>query len=431
VVESTDRGAFVESESGQRTFPVFARVRYDVDGILARSTHWCCCSAGWVCSCWRRRRSTSRWRSEPALALAGRVLEASNDAGAREERQVRLGVMLGYFGAGTTAGEQLELVREAERLGYDSAWVAEAYGSDAATVLAWLAAQTAAISLGSAVFQIPARSPAMTAMTAATLDQLSGGRFRLGLGLSGPQVAEGWHGQRYARPMARTRDYVSVVRMALERRRVAYQGETLELPLPDGPGKALKLTITPAQPRLPIYLGAMGPKNLALAGEVADGWLGFLFAPEHAGGFRDHLAAGAARAGRDLDGFDVAPNVQVHISDDLAAARDAMRPFLALYIGGMGSRERNFYTEQAGRYGFEAAARQVQEHYLAGDRAQAMAALPDELIDLVTLCGPAARVRERLAAHREAGVGTLIAAPSAWTHEDRLVQLRRLAELAA
>jgi F420-dependent oxidoreductase-like protein len=344
---------------------------------------------------------------------------------------MRLGVMLGYFGAGTTVQQQLELAREAERLGYDSAWVAEAYGSDAATVLAWLAAQTSTIKLGSAVLQMPARSPAMTAMTAATLDQLSGGRFRLGLGLSGPQVAEGWHGQRFARPMARTRDYVNVVRMALERRRVAYQGETLELPLPDGPGKALKLTIAPAQARLPIYLAAMGPRNLALAGEVADGWLGFLYAPEHAGGFRDHLAAGAARAGRDLDGFDVAPNVQVHISDDLAAARDTMRPFLALYIGGMGSRERNFYTEQAARYGFEQAARRVQAHYLAGDRAEAMAALPDELIDLVTLCGPADRVRERLAAHREAGVGTLLAAPTAWAHSDRLGQLRRLAELAA
>jgi F420-dependent oxidoreductase-like protein len=343
---------------------------------------------------------------------------------------MRLGVMLGYFGAGTTVQQQLEVAREAERLGYDSAWVAEAYGSDAATVLAWLAAQTSTIKLGSAVLQMPARSPAMTAMTAATLDQLSDGRFRLGLGLSGPQVAEGWHGQRFARPMARTRDYVNVVRMALERRRVAYQGETLELPLPDGPGKALKLTIAPAQARLPIYLAAMGPRNLALAGEVADGWLGFLYAPEHAAGFRDHLAAGAARAGRDLDGFDVAPNVQVHIGDDLAAARDTMRPFLTLYIGGMGSRERNFYTEQAARYGFEQAARQVQEHYLAGDRAEAMAALPDELIDLVTLCGPAGRVRERLAAHREAGVGTLLAAPTAWTHEDRLDQLRRLAELA-
>jgi F420-dependent oxidoreductase-like protein len=344
---------------------------------------------------------------------------------------MRLGVMLGYFGAGTTAGQQLEATREAERLGYDSAWVAEAYGSDAATVLAWLAAQTSSIHLGSAVFQIPARSPAMTAMTAATLDQLSGGRFRLGLGLSGPQVAEGWHGQRFDRPLHRTRDYLSVVRMALERRRVAYQGETMALPLPDGPGKALKLTIGPAQPRLPIYLAAMGPRNLALAGELADGWLGFLFAPEHAAGFRGHLAGGAAQAGRDLHGFDVAPVVQVHVDDDLAAARDAMRPFLALYLGGMGSRERNFYTEQVARYGFEQAARTVQEHYLAGDRARAMAALPDELIDLVTVCGPPGRVRERLAAHRDAGVGTLIAAPSARTHADRVAQLRLLADLAA
>jgi F420-dependent oxidoreductase-like protein len=343
---------------------------------------------------------------------------------------VRLGVMLGYFGFGTTAEEQLALVREAERLGYDSAWAAEAYGSDAATILAWLAAQTSTIGLGSAIFQIPARSPAMTAMTAATLDQLSAGRFRLGLGLSGPQVAEGWHGQRYDRPLARTRDYLSVVRLALERKRVAYQGETLELPLPDGPGKALKLTIAPVQPRLPIYVGAMGPRNLALAGELADGWLGFMYAPEHAAGFRGHLEQGAARAGRDLDGFDVAPTVQVHVRDDVEAARDAMRPMLALYVGGMGSRERNFYNDQARRYGFERQAAEVQEHYLAGRVEAAAAALPAELIDLVTLCGPAGRVRERLAAYRESGVGTLLAAPTAWTHEERLAQLRQLAELA-
>jgi F420-dependent oxidoreductase-like protein len=344
---------------------------------------------------------------------------------------VRLGLMLGYFGFGTTAEEQLALVQEAERLGYDSAWAAEAYGSDAATILAWLAAQTSSIGLGSAIFQIPARSPAMTAMTAATLDQLSAGRFRLGLGLSGPQVAEGWHGQRYDRPLARTRDYLSVVRMALERKRVAYQGETMELPLPDGPGKALKLTIAPVQSRLPIYLGAMGPRNLALAGELADGWLGFMYAPEHAAGFRGYLEQGAARAGRDLDGFDVAPTVQVHVRDDVEAARDAMRPMLALYVGGMGSRERNFYNDQARRYGFERQAAEVQEHYLAGRVEAAVAALPAELIDLVTLCGPAGRVRERLAAYRESGVGTLLAAPTAWTHEERLAQLRQLAELAA
>ena len=344
---------------------------------------------------------------------------------------MRLGLMVGYFGFGTTAAEQLALVREAERLGYDSAWAAEAYGSDAATMLAWLAAQTSTINLGSAIFQIPARSPAMTAMTAATLDQLSAGRFRLGLGLSGPQVAEGWHGQRYDRPLARTRDYLTVVRLALERKRVAYQGETMALPLPDGPGKALKLTITPMQPRLPIYLGAMGPRNLALAGELADGWLGFMYAPEHTAGFRGHLERGAARTGRGLDGFDVAPTVQVHVGDDVEAARDVMRPFLALYVGGMGSRERNFYNQQARRYGFERQAAEVQEHYLAGRKQEAAAALPAGLIDLVTLCGPAGRVRERLAAFRESGVGTLLAAPSAWTHEERLHQLRQLAELAA
>ena len=343
---------------------------------------------------------------------------------------MRLGLTVGYFGLGSTAQEQLALVREAERLGYDSAWAAEAYGSDAATILAWLAAQTSSIGLGSAIFQIPARSPAMTAMTAATLDQLSAGRFRLGLGLSGPQVAEGWHGQRYDRPLARTRDYLSVVRMALERKRVAYQGETMELPLPDGPGKALKLTIAPVQSRLPVYLGAMGPRNLALAGELADGWLGFMYAPEHAAGFRGHLEQGAARAGRDLDGFDVAPTVQVHVRDDVEAARDAMRPMLALYVGGMGSRERNFYNDQARRYGFERQAAEVQDHYLAGRKQEALAALPAELIDLITLCGPAGKVRERLAAYRESGVGTLLASPTAWTHEERLRQLRQLAELA-
>jgi F420-dependent oxidoreductase-like protein len=343
---------------------------------------------------------------------------------------MRLAITLGYLGLGTTPAEQLQLALEAERLGYHSAWVAEAYGSDAATVLAWLAAQTSTIGLGAAVFQVPARSPAMTAMTAATLDQLSGGRFRLGLGLSGPQVAEGWHGQRYDRPLQRMRDYVTVVRMALARQRVVYQGETLQLPLPEGPGKALKLTISPAQDRLPVYLAAMGLRNTALAAELGDGWLPFLYAPDHAAASRQALAEGAARAGRSLVGFDVAPTVQVHVADDLDAARDAVRPMLALYVGGMGSRERNFYRDTVRRYGFEQAAAEVQEHYLAGRRDAAGAALPGELIDAVTLCGPPGRVRERLAAYREAGVTTLIAAPSAWTHQERAAQLRVLAELA-
>jgi F420-dependent oxidoreductase-like protein len=344
---------------------------------------------------------------------------------------MRLGVAIGYWGMGNDAARQLAVAREAERLGYDSVWTAEAYGSDAATVLAWIGAQTSTIGLGAAVLQVPARSAAMTAMTAATLDRLSGGRFRLGLGVSGPQVAEGWHGQRYDRPLARTRDYVAVVRMALAHERVEYKGETLQLPLPDSRGKALKLTIAPVQRPLPLYLAAIGPRNVALAGEIADGWLGFIFSPEHgAGEVHAALAEGAARAGRDLDGFDVAVTVQARVDDDLDAARDAMRPMIALYLGGMGSRERNFYNALATRYGFGEAAAAVQEHYLSGRRDAAAAALPADLIDAFSACGPPGRVRERLAAFQEAGVTTLLTIPVARGTEDAIDQLRRLAELA-
>jgi len=344
---------------------------------------------------------------------------------------VKLGVHIGYWGLGLTADQQLSIVQEAERLGYDSVWAADAYGSDTATVLAWLAAGTTRIGLGSAIFQIPGRSAAMTAMTAATIDNLSNGRMRCGIGASGPQVAEGWHGQRYGRMLQRTREYVAVMRMALARERVEFKGETLELPLPDGPGKALKLTIAPVQERIPIYLAAIGPKNTALAGEIADGWIPTLFAPEHVAEFRTYLQEGADRAGKSLDGFDIAPTVNVLVTDDLATGRDAMRPYLALYIGGMGSRRQNFYNRLAVRYGFEAAAKTVQDLYLDGKREEAGAALPDELIDLVTLCGPKDHVRERLAVYRDAGVGTLMITPMAWTAEERLSQLRLIAELAA
>src|SRR5438270_6848045 len=222
---------------------------------------------------------------------------------------MKLGVHVGYWGLGMGPQDQLQVVREAERLGYDSVWTAEAYGSDAATVLAWLAASTSRIRLGSAIFQIPGRSAAMTAMTAATIDELSGGRMTLGIGSSGPQVAEGWHGQRFARQLQRTRDYVAVVRMALARERVEFDGPTLELPLPDGPGKALKLTISPVQERIPIYLAAIGPKNTALAGEIADGWIPTLFSPEHVSELRPLLQEGAERSGQSLEGFDIAPTV--------------------------------------------------------------------------------------------------------------------------
>ena len=344
---------------------------------------------------------------------------------------MKLGVHIGYWGLGMGPEDQLQVVQEAERLGYDSIWSAEAYGSDAATVLSWLAAGTSKIKLGSAIFQIPGRSAAMTAMTAATIDQLSGGRMLLGIGASGPQVAEGWHGQRFARQLQRTREYVTVVRMALARERVDFHGETIELPLPDGPGKALKLMIAPVQEQIPIYLAAIGPKNTQLAGEIADGWIPTLFSPEHVASFRGLLEEGAARSGRSLDGFDIAPTVNVYISEDRQAARDLMRPFLALYIGGMGSREQNFYNALVQRYGFEAAAKEVQDLYLAGQKEEAAAAIPAELIDQVSLVGPRDVVRDRIAAFREAGVGTLMITPMAFSSEDRIEQLRAVAELAA
>jgi len=342
---------------------------------------------------------------------------------------MKLGVHIGYWGLGLTAEEQLGLVQEAERLGYDSVWSAEAYGSDAATVLAWLAGQTTKIRIGSAIFQMPARSPAMTAMTAATLDQISQGRMLLGIGSSGPQVAEGWHGQRFARQLQRTREYVAVVRKALAREKLEFHGETLELPLPDGPGKALKLTISPVQESIPIYLAAIGPKNTALAGEIADGWIPTLLSPEHLSKFRPLLEEGAARSGRSLENFDIAPTVNAFVTDDRASARDAMRPYLALYVGGMGSRKKNFYNNLVQRYGYEDAAREVQDLYLEGKKEEAGAALPDELIDEVSLCGPADVVRDRLGVFRDAGVGTLMVSPMAWTFAERVEQLRLIAEL--
>jgi F420-dependent oxidoreductase-like protein len=331
---------------------------------------------------------------------------------------MKLGAYLGYWGVGMGGANLLATVREAEALGYDSAWTAEAYGSDAATVLAYIAAGTETIKLGSAIFQMPARSPAMTAMTAATIDQLSGGRMLLGIGPSGPQVAEGWHGQRFGGQLQRTREYVAVLRMALARERVEFHGETIELPLPDGPGKALKLMIAPAQEQIPIYLAAIGPKNTSLAGEIADGWIPALFSPEHVSSFLQLLEEGAGRSGRTLEGFDIAPVVNSYVSEDLEQARDRMRPGIALYVGGMGSRQQNFYNRVVQRYGFEAEAKEIQDLYLAGRKDEAAAAVPAELVDTVALCGPPDAVRARLAAYREAGVGTLMVAPMAFATEE-------------
>jgi F420-dependent oxidoreductase-like protein len=344
---------------------------------------------------------------------------------------MKLGVHIGYWGLGLSSKDQLSIVQEAEKLGYDSVWAAEAYGSDTATVLGWLAGQTSTIRLGAGIFQMPARSPAMTAMTAATLDQLSGGRMILGIGSSGPQVAEGWHGQRFAKQLQRTREYVAVVRMALARERVEFHGQTLELPLPDGPGKALKLTISPVQERIPIYLAAIGPNNTALAGEIADGWMPTLFSPEHVAEFRPLLEEGAKRSGKSLDDFDIAPTVNVFVTDDLQQGRDAMRSFIALYVGGMGSRKQNFYNQVVQHYGFADDVRRIQDLYLEGKREDAMAAIPDRLIDTVSICGPREHVRERLALYRDAGVGTLGISPTALTGPERLEQLRLIAEIAA
>ena len=345
---------------------------------------------------------------------------------------MQLGLHIAYWGLGLTAQQQLKLVVEAERLGYDSVWTAEAYGSDAATILGWLAHATSRIKLGSAIFQMPGRSAAMTAMTAATLDQLSDGRMLLGIGTSGPQVAEGWHGQRFARQLQRTREYVDVVRMALARERVVYDGETLQLPLPDGPGKALKLTIAPVQERIPIYIAAIGPKNTTLTAEIADGWLPTLFSPEHVGEFRPLLEEGFARAGggKGFDDFDIVPTVTAMVSEDRESARDAMRHYVALYVGGMGSRKQNFYNALVRRYGYEEAADTVQELYLAGaqGRGRRVAA---RRADRQAVPGRPARLRpraDRRVSH--AGVGTLMIAPMAWTFEERLAQLRAVAELA-
>jgi len=343
---------------------------------------------------------------------------------------MRLGLNLGYWGAGNDA-DNLALAREADRLGYSVVWAAEAYGSDAATVLSWVAAQTEHIDVGSAVFQIPGRTPANTAMTAATLDTLSGGRFRLGLGVSGPQVSEGWHGVRFDKPLARTREYVAIIRKALARERLTFEGEFFTLPLPDGPGKALTLTVHPVREQIPIYLAAVGPKNLELAGEIADGWLAIFYSPEFAPELLAHLAAGRAKVGKTLSGFDIVPTVPVVIGDDLEACAGPVRAYSALYIGGMGSRDKNFYNALAVRMGYDEAAAQIQDLYLGKDYAGAANAVPLDFIDRTSLIGPRDRIRDRLAAYADSGVTTLSVAVYAGPLDERLATVRALPELLA
>lgn len=348
---------------------------------------------------------------------------------------MRLAVNLGYLGLGLDE-DFLPLTLEAERLGYASAWVAEAYGSDAPTILAWLAAQTETIGLGSAVLQIPARTPAMTAMTAATLDHLSGGRFHLGLGVSGPQVSEGWHGVRFDSPLGRTREYAEIVRMALRRETVRFQGRHFTLPLPDGPGKALKLTMRPPRADLPLYLAAIGPRNLELTGEIADGWLAIFFCPERSGESLEIIRSSRQRAGRGagpdgLAGFDVVPTVPVVVTDDLELARSAVSDYTALYVGGMGSRKQNFYNRTAIELGYATEAREIQNLYLAGRHRDAAAAVPLGLVDDTALIGGKDRLVERLARYAEAGVTTLAVSPFAPDRAGRLHTLRVVAQALA
>jgi F420-dependent oxidoreductase-like protein len=341
---------------------------------------------------------------------------------------MKLGLSLGYQTAWTTPADHLAFAQEAERLGFSVVWAAEAYGSDAPTTLAWIAGQTSTIDIGSAIMQIPARTPTMTAMTAATLDTLSGGRFRLGVGVSGPQVSEGWHGVRFGRPLARTREYVAIVRAALARETVSYQGEFYTLPLPDGPGKALKLGFHPVRDSVPIYLAAVGPRNLELAGEIADGWLAVFYSPEHAGELLATIAAGRAKAGQTMDGFDVVPSVPVVIGDDVAACAEVVRWYAALYVGGMGSREQNFYNQLAVRMGFADAAKEVQDLYLAKRQRDAAAAIPLEFIDGTALLGPVDRVAEGLRRYAAAGVTTLSVSLFTADREAGLDTLRKVAE---
>jgi F420-dependent oxidoreductase-like protein len=325
---------------------------------------------------------------------------------------MRFGLNIGYSGARMAL--DWDLILEAERLGFHSVWSAEAYGSDAVTPLAFIAARTERLHLATGIMQMPARTPAMTAMTAMTLDQLSGGRFILGLGVSGPQVVEGWHGVPYGKPLVRTREYVEIVRAIWARERpVEHRGVHYRIPY-DGPGasglgKPLKSILHGR--RLPIYVAAVGPKSVAQAAEIADGWLPIFYSPERAPQvYREPLEAGFRKAGKTATDFDIAVSVTVIVGDDVKACLEFVKPMLALYIGGMGAREKNFYNDLACRYGFAAEAKRIQDLYLAGRKAEATALVPDALADEVSLVGPKERIRDRLQRWRASPVGTLICA---------------------
>ena len=345
---------------------------------------------------------------------------------------MKLGLTAGY--SGSSMSVNLDLILEAERAGFDSVWTAEAYGSDAVSPLAWIGARTTKIRLGTAIMQMPARTPAMTAMTAMTLDALSGGRFILGLGPSGPQVVEGWHGVAYGKPLTRTREYVTIIRKILAREQpLEFKGEHYEIPYQgegaSGLGKPLK-SILHGRKDLPIYTASIGPAGIACSAEVADGLIPVWMNPERFDLLEPHLEKGFAKANaegrkKSLANFDVAPFVTVILNDDLEKARMPVKGMLALYIGGMGAREKNFYNEYAKRLGYEAEAKKIQDLYLSGKKAEAMAAVPDELVDSTALVGPADRIRDRFQAWKASKVTSMLLG----TGQPEAVRL--LAELAA
>jgi F420-dependent oxidoreductase-like protein len=315
---------------------------------------------------------------------------------------MRLGFYMGYAQPGTNPLELIELAREAERSGYDSAWAAEAWGTDAVTPLAWLGASTDTLKLGTAIMQLPGRSPANTAMTAATLDLLSGGRFLLGLGTSGPQVVEGWHGQEWGKPLTKLREYVEIVRSALRRERLEHHGVHYDIPVSGGTGlgKPLKLMLKPLRSEIPIYLAAISPKAVELTFEIGDGWLPIFWSPERA---RSVFPLSLAR-----EGFDIAPSAPAVLTDDVASVNAALKDYYAFYIGGMGAKSKNFYNDLFARYGFEAEAREVQELFLDGKQREAAAAVPDRFVEEVALVGSKEQIADRLAAWRESGATSLL-----------------------
>lgn len=344
---------------------------------------------------------------------------------------MRISVSVGsaYYD-GSDWGDVVELVQAADRLGVDSAWSAEAWGMDAVTPLAYLAGVTENIRLGSGIMQISARTPAMTAMTALSMAQMCGDRYILGLGVSGPQVVEGWHGQPFAKPLGRLREYVEAVRMALRGERLVYDGKHVVLPRPGGEGKALKSSIPP-KPELPIYLATLGPKSLELTGELADGWLGTSFIAEHADVMLDPIRRGAERAGRSFDDIDIHVNGNIVISDDVDALVERARPGMAFTLGGMGSAKTNFYNAAYSRAGYADICQEVQRLWVDGDKAAAAAAVPEELILAAYPIGTEAMVRDRIRAYRAAGVGCLRLATTGKTVADRIEHLERVTDLLA